>query len=278
MGTHPHEWKARLDVERVKRTLERGLPTALLEAFHEGQSFGHVHSRRSSVLSWGQLMAGRFGILPARAIEDVRLSHSALRMLGVVSTFADKEGWCWPSQTTLGSRMAITQQAASRLLTQLEKLGYIESRRQYKKDGFETTKLYRVVYDFDVAPVVPATTSEGVPGTLSGVVPGTPSEVVQNDPIELPKRTKVVVDEAFVVAMVEKHADSFTETEVRQEIIDAMNHTAQQHAIDKRLYVQKWLRNAIKFKQERAPNRRPAFNNDAATRSHGEYEKVINRG
>ena len=42
--------------------------------------------------------SGRFAIVPARAIEDHRLGAAALRVLAALSTYSDKDGWCWPAQ------------------------------------------------------------------------------------------------------------------------------------------------------------------------------------
>lgn len=60
------------------------------------------------------------------------------------------------------------------------------------------------------------------------------------------------VDEEFVRRMVEKYGDRLGGEEgVRLEIERALNHKASLKAIDKRLYVQVWLRREAQWREER---------------------------
>jgi hypothetical protein len=133
----------------------------------------------------GIFMAGRFAVIPTTAVLDPELHPTAIRVLAVLASYADKEGWCWPSQTTLGESLGVSRQAIQRQLAHLEDRGYIESARQARADGGETSKKYRIRYDYDVAPPQP----QGLhPLQHNAVAPPATSEVARtipsNDPIE----------------------------------------------------------------------------------------------
>ncbi len=91
--------------------------------------------------------ASRFSIVPARAVEDRRLSNAAFRVLAALGTFSDKEGWCWPSMVTLAEMLNTSRQAPQRQIRKLCKLGYIEKSRQHRADGGNTSNRYRLLFD-----------------------------------------------------------------------------------------------------------------------------------
>ena len=91
--------------------------------------------------------ASRFSIVPARAVEDRRLSAAAFRVLAALGTFSDKEGWCWPSMVTLAEILDTSRQAPQRQIRKLCKLGYIEISRQHRGDGGNTSNRYRLLFD-----------------------------------------------------------------------------------------------------------------------------------
>lgn len=91
--------------------------------------------------------ASRFSIVPARAVEDRRLSNAAFRVLAALGTFSDKEGWCWPSMVTLAEMLNTSRQAPQRQIRKLSKLGYIEKSRQHRADGGNTSNRYRLLFD-----------------------------------------------------------------------------------------------------------------------------------
>jgi hypothetical protein len=95
----------------------------------------------------GSTNSGRFAITPARAVEDQRLGDAAYRVLACLGTYADKDGWCWPSTAALGRRLSISRQAAQRSLGQLAELGYIEVERKRRADGGYDRNRYRLLFD-----------------------------------------------------------------------------------------------------------------------------------
>ena len=72
--------------------------------------------------------SGRFSIIPARAIDDPRLGKAALLVLCTLGTYSDRDGWSWPSISTMASRLRVTRRHISNGLRQLGQLGYIETR------------------------------------------------------------------------------------------------------------------------------------------------------
>src|SRR4051794_112350 len=90
--------------------------------------------------------SGRFAITPARAVEDRRLGDAAYRLLACLGTYADKDGWCWPSMPTLADRLGITRQAVQRSIRQLAEIGYIEVEPRRRPDGSQDRNRYRLLF------------------------------------------------------------------------------------------------------------------------------------
>ena len=91
--------------------------------------------------------SGRFSIIPARAIDDPRLGKAALLVLCALGTYSDRDGWSWPSISTLANRVRVSRRHISNGLRQLEQLNYIEIKPQYDKAGKQQTSRYRVLHD-----------------------------------------------------------------------------------------------------------------------------------
>lgn len=96
--------------------------------------------------------SGRFAILPARAIDDARLAPAAVRVLAALSTYADREGWCYPSRRTVAARLGVNVQAVQRQERALVAAGYLQIERRYHPDGAERVPLRRVLYDVQLPP------------------------------------------------------------------------------------------------------------------------------
>ena len=94
--------------------------------------------------------SGRFSIIPARAIDDPRLGKAALLVLCALGTYSDRDGWSWPSISTLANRLRVSRRHISNGLRQLEQLNYIENKPQYDKAGKQQTSRYRVLHDADL--------------------------------------------------------------------------------------------------------------------------------
>lgn len=114
----------------------------------------------------------RFSVLPARAIDDDRLSRTHLRCLAALCTYTDKNGWAWPSTSTIAERLGVSRQLISRCLHDLAAWEYVEIRLRPRdgQDGGQTTNLYRVLFDIG-EPVAPPATSEVAPPATSEIAP-----------------------------------------------------------------------------------------------------------
>lgn len=243
---------------------------------------------RPSTTGRAFILSGRFGIVPATAVTDPQLGAVTFRVLAVLSTFADREGWCWPKQQSIGDRMGgMSRQAVARHLRDLEGLGYIESSHRYREDGGETSKLYRLLYDFHTAPVdestavseAPPAHHESAPPVTRTVTPPVMRTVTQNDPIERSHKNDIsLIDEGYISGLIEKHRGVLSEDEVRESVKDALAHKNRKNWDDVRRYVAGWVRRSAGWKSDRPGNRRLAFNNDAESRHHGPYDKVVQRG
>lgn len=90
---------------------------------------------------------GRFAIIPARALDDAELGAAALKVLLVLGTHADREGWCFPSQDTVADRLGVSRQAVGKQIAALARLGYLEIHKTLRPDGRQGVNRYRVLYD-----------------------------------------------------------------------------------------------------------------------------------
>lgn len=91
---------------------------------------------------------GRFSIIPARAFDpESGLNAGAILVLGVLGTYSDRDGWCYPSQSTIGDRLGISRQSVIRHLSLLEEKGFITRNSRQRPNGSNTSCMYRVIFD-----------------------------------------------------------------------------------------------------------------------------------
>ncbi len=124
----------------------------------------------------------RFSILQARAVRDTRISDSQFRTLAALGMYADEDGWCFPSLTTIGKDLEKSKQAVGRDTIALRKLGYLEVQARYNENGGRRSCLYRLRYDLP-----PRQHGVDTPST-SGVDTPSTSGVDVNDPKNDPSK------------------------------------------------------------------------------------------
>lgn len=124
----------------------------------------------------------RFSILQARAVKDKRISDSQFRTLAALGMYADQDGWCYPLLQTLGNDLGKSKQAVGRDTIALRKLGYLEVRARFDKDGSRRSNLYRLKYDLP-----PVNVDDSTPSTPEVDTPSTP-EVDVNDLSNVPNK------------------------------------------------------------------------------------------
>lgn len=97
---------------------------------------------------------GRFSIVPARAYDAGALPDGALRVLGILGTYSDKDGWCFPSQGTLATRAGLERPTVVRNIGILVERGFITKTNRQRPNGSNTSCLYRIIFDsFDSPPL-----------------------------------------------------------------------------------------------------------------------------
>jgi len=92
-------------------------------------------------------MTPRYSIIPYRAGLDARLQGATLRLLNLLGGHANSAGWCFPSQYTLATLLNVSQQAVSKQIKNLHRLGYIEVYYRVNGQGQKTNCIYRVMHD-----------------------------------------------------------------------------------------------------------------------------------
>lgn len=89
----------------------------------------------------------RFSIIPSRAVFDPDLPRPALHVLNALGTYGDRGGWCRPSMATLGRHLGCSRQAISKQIKVLVERGYVEVSIRHRKDGGQSSHLYRIRFD-----------------------------------------------------------------------------------------------------------------------------------
>lgn len=90
----------------------------------------------------------QIAVMPLRALADKRLDNQAIRVFGLVCSYANRAGITWVSRKTIGDILKVTPQAISTQVAQLKRYGYIEVvRKGYKGQRTETI---RIVYNPDI--------------------------------------------------------------------------------------------------------------------------------
>ena len=92
-------------------------------------------------------MSARYTIFQSRAVVDPNLTDRELRVLALLGTYSDRNGWCFPHQQTLADRLGTSRQLVNRSIKTLVALSYIEKRDRYRDDGGIAGCEYRIMLD-----------------------------------------------------------------------------------------------------------------------------------
>lgn len=87
----------------------------------------------------------KIAVIPLRALRDKTLWNGAIRVLGLVCSYANRAGITWVSQDRLAEELGITRSGVTHYITHLRNKGYIERIKKGKKLRFTSTM--RVIYD-----------------------------------------------------------------------------------------------------------------------------------
>lgn len=83
--------------------------------------------------------------MPLRALRDKTLRNGAIRVLGLVCSYANRAGITWVSQERIAEELGITRSGVTHYITHLRNKGYIERIKKGKKLRFTSTM--RIIYD-----------------------------------------------------------------------------------------------------------------------------------
>lgn len=178
----------------------------------------------------------RFSILQARAVTDKRVSDAQFRTLAALGMYADKDGWCFPMLSTLGTDLGKSKQAVGRDTIALRQLGYLEVTARFDENGARRSNLYRLRFDLDT----PRQRGVDTPSTSLVDTPST-SEVDVNDPINDPLNVDDVlnaiaeISRAYeseigpLTAMIADELQDAADTYPKQWVLDAIHESAIQN-------------------------------------------------
>ncbi|NTH50496.1 helix-turn-helix domain-containing protein [Agrobacterium rhizogenes] len=89
----------------------------------------------------------RFSIIPAWIVTDARLKGSDLKVLCLLGTYTNKEGWCRRSQVKMAEQLSCGRSTIQDSLNRLAEIGAVEKRKVDSVDGRDSAHWYRVILD-----------------------------------------------------------------------------------------------------------------------------------
>ena len=134
-------------------------------------------------------MNQRFSITPANAATDSNMTDSEHRTLSVIGIFGDKNGWCWPSQSTLADMRGVSRKTINLHIKRLIDLGYLNIHPRYDEEtGAQKSNMMQIKFDFP-PDVTGGVTSKALQGGSHpiGYTPHNIQDVTHNDPTNAPQ-------------------------------------------------------------------------------------------
>ncbi|HEY0835932.1 MAG TPA: helix-turn-helix domain-containing protein [Azospirillum sp.] len=86
----------------------------------------------------------RWGKIPAWWLDHPELDADGLAVLAALATFADEQGVCWPSQSTLAAKLKRSRPTINRILQRLDDMGLVAIEHRRARDGGRLSCLYRL--------------------------------------------------------------------------------------------------------------------------------------
>lgn len=94
----------------------------------------------------------KFATVPVAVLRDSRITPAMLRVFAELASYADSEGWCFPSMSTMAEHLAVSRQAIAQNIAALERLGIVVSQRRQGPSGANTSNEYRIDWSWGDRP------------------------------------------------------------------------------------------------------------------------------
>lgn len=94
-------------------------------------------------------MGPRYSIIPGDALSDPRVKDGHLRVLAVLGTHTDRNGWCRVNQKTIAQKVGKSRETVNRLIKSLCAMGYVQKRDQWSKSEGRSISKYQILMDRD---------------------------------------------------------------------------------------------------------------------------------
>lgn len=104
-----------------------------------------------------------FAIIPTKVLKDKSLSNIELRLICVMSTYVNEDGYCYPSINKLAEDCGCGKLTIIRGIKRLEEAGYVCKSRLQRKDGGNASNLYYINYNPEKAIHTPSITDDTTP-------------------------------------------------------------------------------------------------------------------
>lgn len=86
----------------------------------------------------------RFAIVPTEVLRHPALTAQDKLVLAVLTSYADTEGYCWPSVGALATDCGLSERTVRYAIGHLHELGVIEVERRQRENGSQTSNAYWV--------------------------------------------------------------------------------------------------------------------------------------
>lgn len=94
-----------------------------------------------------------FAVVPAAAFSDRRLNLTALRVLGVIASRANRERVAFPSKQWIASTLGVSRSTVMRATALLVATGHLSIEPRFReKGGGQTSNGYRVLFEPQTEP------------------------------------------------------------------------------------------------------------------------------
>lgn len=90
---------------------------------------------------------GFFVQVPNTAIMDDRLSDSQFKLLCILSTYLNEEGYCFPKTSTIEKKAKCSRATVFRNLKALSDFGFIKKVNLFRDDGGQTVSAYYINFN-----------------------------------------------------------------------------------------------------------------------------------